>query len=78
MQANRFDLLDFHRKLSKTFLGAAEILRNAVEDFDFSSAVLGYRHFELTIERRGPIDLISRIESTPPRAAPCLVVRKTG
>lgn len=65
-------------RLSKTCLCAAEILRNTVEDFDVSAAVQEHRHVELTIERRGPIDLISRIENTPPRAAPCLVVRKTG
>ena len=50
---------------SKTCLRTAEILRNTVEDFDVSAAVQGYRHVELTIERRGPIDLIARIESTP-------------
>lgn len=61
-------------RLWKTCLCAAEILRNTVEDFDVSAAVQEHRHVELTIERRGSIDLIARIESTPPpRSSPCLV-----
>lgn len=52
-------------RLSKTCLYAAGILRNTVEDFDVSAAVQSHRHVELTIERRGPIDLKARIESTP-------------